>query len=165
MGDLNSRTGRKPDYIADDLQLNDFDDEFSYVTPMRQQSADSACNRFGDFLIDICKSVEFRLVNGRLFTDMHNMKANRESIVDYVVTSQHNFEQFSDMRIQNFNEFSNHAPISFPLKLYTERSRTAVPIGKKVYKWDENLKNDFTYTLRQDIFLLNDFMSSNNYID
>ena len=118
----------------DDLQLNDFDDEFSYDTPMRRQSADIECNRFGDGLLDLCKSAEFRIVNGRLFTDTHKMTcytANGESVVDYVLTSQQNFEQFSDMRIQNFNEFSNHAPISFSLKINTERSSTAVPIYKK----------------------------------
>ena len=87
--------------------------------------------------------------------------ANGESVVDYVVTSQQNFEQFSDMRVQNFNKFSNHAPISFSLKINKARSGTAVPIYKKVNKWDENLKNDFTHILRQDIILLNNFMISN----
>ena len=168
IGDLNSRIGKKPDYIVDDLQLNDFDDDFSPDTPIRRQSADNVCNRFGDCLLDLCKSVDFRIVNGRLFTDTHKMTcytANGESVVDYVVTSQQNFEQFSDMRVQNFNEFSNHAPISFSLKINTARSSTAVPTYKKVNKWDENLKNDFTNILRQDIILLNNFMISNDNVD
>ena len=48
IGDLNSRTGRKPDYIVDDSQLSDFDDDFSPDTPIRRHSEDNLCNRFGD---------------------------------------------------------------------------------------------------------------------
>ena len=91
--------------------------------------------------------------------------ANGESVVDYVVTSLQNFEHFSDMRVQNFNEFSNHAPISFSLKINTVQSSTADPIYKKVYKWDENLKNDFVQKLRQDSHLLNEFLISNVNVD
>ena len=123
------------------MQLNDFDDDFSPDTPIRRQSADNVCNRFGDCLLDLCKSVDFRIVNGRLFTDTHKMTC------------------------YTANEFSNHAPISFSLKINTARSSTAVPIYKKVNKWDENLKNDFTHILRQDIILLNNFMISNDNVD
>ena len=168
IGDLNSRTGRKPDYIVDDSQLSDFDDDFSPDTPIRRHSADNVCSRFGDCLFDLCKSVEFRIVNGRLFSDTHKMTcytANGESVVHYVVTSLQNFEHFSDMRVQNFNKFSNHAPISFSLKINTVRSSTADPIYKKVYKWDENLKNAFVQMLWQDSHLLNEFLTSNVNVD
>ena len=70
---------------------------------LRRQSADSVSNRFGDSLLDLCKAVDFRIVNGRIFTDTHKMTchtANGESVVDYVVTSQLNFGQLSE---KNFN--------------------------------------------------------------
>ena len=53
-------------------------------------------NRFGDFLLDVCKAVNMRIVNGLLFNDkaigkftctMHN----GESVVDYLLTSQEDF--------------------------------------------------------------------------
>ena len=98
----------------DGSQLNDVDDDFSLDMPMRRHSADNVYSRFGDSLLDLCKSVEFQIVNGRLFTDTHKITcytANGESVVDCVVTSLQYFEHFSDIRVPNFYEFSNHAPI------------------------------------------------------
>lgn len=69
------------------------------------------------------------------------------------------------MCVQDFNEFSNHAPISFSLKINTEWSSNTNPIYKKVYKWDDTMKNDFVNNLQQDCHLLQDFLITNVDVD
>ena len=168
IGDLNSRTGRKPDYIVDDPILTDIEDDFSPDTPVQRHSADNGCNRFGDCLLDLRKSIGFRIVNGRLFIDTHKMTcytSNGESLVDYVVTSQQNFSEFCDFKIHDFNEFSNHAAISFSLKISTQRSGKADPIYKNIYTWNEILKDEFVNILNQDMFLLNEMLLENQNVE
>ena len=66
-----------------------------------------------------------RILNGRLFENTDKMTcftANGESLIDYVLSSERNFCDISDMKVFDFNDFSNHAPISINLKIGTERS-------------------------------------------
>ena len=124
IGDLNSRTGRK-NFIVDDIVLLDFEDTLSIETPMRRCSLDRGSNRFGDCLLDLCKSLNIKIFNGRLFPNTDKMTrftANGESVENYDVTSQNNFTSISDMQVHDINEYSNHAPTEFSLKIGTERS-------------------------------------------
>ena len=91
--------------------------------------------------------------------------SNGESVVDYVVTSQQNFSEFCDFKIHDFNEFSNHAAISFSLKISTQRSGKADPIYKNIYTWNENLKDEFVNILNQDMFLLNEILLENQNVE
>ena len=73
-------------------------------------SCDFGSNRFGDHLLDLCKSSNFRVVNGRLYGDKDIgkftcMTYNGESVVDYLVTSQVNFQDLADFYVHDFNEF------------------------------------------------------------
>ena len=159
IGDLNSRTGGKKDFIVDDSELLDFEDTFSIDTPMRRCSLDRGSNRFGDCLLDLCKSLNIKILNGRLFLNTDKMTcftANGESVVDYVVTSQNKFTSISDMQVHDFNEFSIHAPIIFSLKIGTERSNITDATYRTVHRWDENLKKEFVENLMHDSHILND---------
>ena len=66
-GDLNSRTGNRPDYIENDFSL--FNNDNDLDTPLPRYSEDKTTNRFGHYLLDLCKAVQLRIVNGRLFDD------------------------------------------------------------------------------------------------
>ena len=126
---------------------------------MQRCSLDRGSNRFGDCLLDLCKSFNIKLLNGRLFPNTDKMTcftANGESVVDYVVTSQNNFTSISDMQVHDFNEFSNHAPIIFSLKIGTERSNITDATYRTVHRWDENLKKEFVENLMHDSHILND---------
>ena len=73
---------------------------------------DRGTNRFGENLIELCKAVNMRIVNGRLHKDrsigrMTCYTHNGESVVDYVLTSQTNFDIISDFEIGDFIEYSN----------------------------------------------------------
>ena len=116
-GDLNCRTASKADYIENDRHIF-FQDSDDVDVPLQRISMDHGANRFEEFLLDVCKAVNMRIVNGRLFNDkaigkftctMHN----GESVVDYLLTSQEDFAELSHFSINDFNIYSNHAPISF----------------------------------------------------
>lgn len=169
IGDLNSRTGRKCDYIDNDSVFGDLEDSsINPDTPSRRQSVDCISNRFGVCLLDLCKATEMRIVNGRVFHDTDKMTCytpNGESVVDYLVTSEQNFVSLSKMMVYDYNEFSNHAPIFFAFKIGTERSREANTKYKCTYRWDENFKNEFVNSLKNDIHLLNNISEDNISID
>ena len=139
-GDTNSRIGRKKDFIDNDRSLDD-DDVYDIDTPLPRVTSDFTSNRFGDCLLDLCKSTNIRIVNGRLYHDKNVgkitcMTYNGMSTVDYLLTSQENFNQLSDFEVLDFNCFSNHAPITFSFKtmtnlLYTKSTK------RTYYRWDD----------------------------
>ena len=58
----NSRIGKICDFIDHNSILPDFDyDIFSLDIPLKRLSIDSVVNRFGDHLLDLCKTTEMRV--------------------------------------------------------------------------------------------------------
>ena len=169
IGDLNSRTGRKHDYIDYDSILTKFEDDSIRIdTPIRRLSMDSVSNEFGDCLLDLCKATELRIVYGRLFENTEKMTCythNGESVIDYILTNSQNFGAFTNMTVQDYNEFSNHAPISFCLKIGTQRSGEATAKFRDVYRWKEDCKIEFVNSLENDINLLQDIVDTNESIN
>ena len=109
IGDLNSRIGKRCDFIDHDSVLPDFDyDIFSLDTPLKRLSMDSVVNRFGDHLLDRCKATEMRIVNGRIFPNTVKMTCfthNGESVVDYLTSSENNFSSLPSISVHEYNEF------------------------------------------------------------
>lgn len=66
-GDSNARVGRKSDFIRNDHILSMIDESEIDISLPRNTS-DLKGNRFGDLLLDICKSRGLRICNGRLNT-------------------------------------------------------------------------------------------------
>ena len=147
IGDLNSRVGRKNDFFDNDIILTEFEDNsFSADVPIRRLSMDHGSNKFGDCLLDLCKATGLRIVNGRLFENTDKMTCftpNGESLIDYILTMRYNFSSFTNVTVHDYNEFSNHAPISFALKIGTQRSREATAKFRETYTWNEDCKIDF----------------------
>ena len=169
IGDMNSRTGKKHDYVDHDSFLANFDiDDITVDTPLRRLSMDSKANRFGDCLLDLCKSTEMRIVNGRVFPNTDKMTCfspNGESVVDYLITSETSFSSLSSMAIHEYNAFSNHAPISFSLIIGTDRSREATIKYNCTLKWNELYKTAFINDLTKDAHLLQDIVHEDVSID
>ena len=129
---------------------------------------DSEVNRYGICLIDLCKATDMHILNGRLLENTDKMTGNGESLIDYVLSSERNFCDISDMKVFDFNDFSNHAPISINWKICTERSsitNTVHKFHKTFYKWDDCHKNDFIYKLECDINLLYTICEEDSSID
>ena len=60
LGDLNSRTSRKPDFIENDRPIPSRDIDGEVDTPLPRYSMDRGTNRFGDNLLELCKAVNMR---------------------------------------------------------------------------------------------------------
>ena len=148
LGDLSSRTSTKSDFIDNDRPINTQHGENEVDTPILRSSLDKGSNRFGDSLLDICKWVNTRIVNGRSHNDksvgrMTCYTHNSEIVVDYVLLIEPlNFQIISHFKVGDFTEYSHHAPISFALKTFTNLINDSTK-ERLDYKWDDKCKNDF----------------------
>ena len=119
-------------------------------------------------LLDLCKATEMRIVNGRIFCNTDKMTCftpNGESLIDYIVTGEYNFASFSNVTVHDYNEFSNHAPISFCLKIGTQRSGEATTKYRKAFIWKEEYKMDFVNSLKNDLNLLQNIVDETGSLD
>ena len=112
IGDLNARTGNLVDTISPDKSDELFELSFDAPPPQRN-SRDIEIDQRGKDLIDLCKSADLRIINGRktgdLFGDFTCIKYNGNSVVDYLITSSSIFDSvpymiFFTLEIKNLPE-------------------------------------------------------------
>ncbi|XP_053383523.1 uncharacterized protein LOC123541356 [Mercenaria mercenaria] len=165
IGDLNSRVGQKSDYIENEritgLDFNDFLNDL----PSSRTSMDHSSNRFGDYLLDICKSTNICIMNGRSGCNGDNgnftcFTHNGESLIDYVLTSYGNFKLIRNFNVHNYTEYSNHSPISF--EIITGMCKCNNNSQKReFYKWNENDKLAFLNDLSLNIDGITESLQNN----
>ena len=153
-GDLNARSSNKRDYV-DLLNGRSNETHATGSIPLPRVSQDKGVNRFGDLLLDVCKYTDMRIVNGRLHNDAHVgsftcMTANGESLVDYLLTSHENYNLIQDFTVLPFNEFSNHAPLSFSFRTQVRgtNQRDKTPEGHSV-RWNDEKRELFRARLSE----------------
>ena len=152
-GDLNSRIGNKLDYIADNRPIPEHDFvETDCGIP--RAFTDKGTNKYGDLLIDMCKSTSMRIVNGRCGSDCGIGKTtcfthNGESTVDFLLTNQENFSLLYDFKIHDFNIFSNHAPVQFDFAI----GDTTVAYSGEIlcHRWNNEYRDNFVSDIADDI--------------
>ena len=67
LGDFNPRTGKYSDSVCHDGSNIIVNDQFeSSVSPIRRNIYDNEINNHGKRLLDICKSAELKILNGRV---------------------------------------------------------------------------------------------------
>ena len=202
LGDFNSRTGCKTDFVPYDEQLfedainnnlifrNIKDHLFNHENLLAlgydtcRFSQDKVINPYGRELLNLCKTIDVHIVNGRLHDDrkIGKFTCKDKSVVDYVLCSSELFPHVFDFKVEEYCElFSDvHNPITFSLQSKNEVHNTSVinntrnthtDIGNynilvKKPKWNNTIENVFVNNL--DINLLNDIevelenMSCNN---
>ena len=124
VGDLNSRTGQLPDkylYIEEDfdddnIEYNELLSTMQNVFPVRKNE-DKVIDSHGRKLIDLCKTTDHAIVNGRLCNDQNGnftfCSTRGLSVTDYLLTHKFNLDSLNNFKILDFNNFSDHAPIYF----------------------------------------------------
>ena len=66
-GDFNGRIGEKSDFVICDKNLEDIDlEEHIPDRPLVRASPDKTCNNQGKRILELCKSNNLRIANGRL---------------------------------------------------------------------------------------------------
>ena len=120
-GDLNAKTGILEDTISPDKSDELFELSLNKPPPMRN-SQDSAVNFRGNELVDMCKSLDLNIVNGRktgdLFGSYTCFQWNGSSVVDYLIVSSSVFQNVPLFKVGEFTPWlSDHCPTYFSLEL------------------------------------------------
>jgi hypothetical protein len=93
LGDLNARTSKLEDFVSSDGSDHIQDTSDNYFQPPERQNFDSTINNHGKKIIEICKSTDMRILNGRINDDSLGRPTfhgnNGTSVVDYVICNQH----------------------------------------------------------------------------
>ena len=69
LGDLNARTSKLEDFVSSDGSDHIQDTSDNSFQPQERQNFDSTINNHGKKIIEICKSTEMRILNGRINGD------------------------------------------------------------------------------------------------
>ena len=131
VGDFNARTGTLndtlgvPDYADSFLDGPDTDVVYSNTTNTRA-NGDKTVNKFGSRLIELCKSLNMYIANGRCGNDkdVGSPTSKGISTVDYVVVTESLLNKIVHFLIEPFDPmFSDiHSPVAFTL--YIRRQNT-----------------------------------------
>ena len=119
MGDFNSRTGQKDDYVPIDSYLSknfgleQLCDDFSDVlnnfqlnsVPLLRDNDDSAINSYGNMMLDFCKNTNLLITNGRLgkTENSRRVTCKDRSTVDYYLCNISLFPPIRRVHIQKNN--------------------------------------------------------------
>jgi exonuclease III len=128
MGDFNARTGSNNSIALDsDAALQQLcDNSFStrsHPLPTSRTSKDDVTNSRGTKLLDFASEWNVSVMNGGVIGDIQGewtcMLYNGSSVVDYVLASHDLKCRIRSLKVTEFNEFSDHRPLSYKVKLCT----------------------------------------------
>ena len=182
LGDLNARTGKLDDFVSKNGKhfINDTS-EHSLKTKTRQ-NFDNQINNHGKQLINVCKSCDLRILNGRTKGDSLGRPTyhgrNGTSVVDYIICDQDLFQNIEYFVVKPPSYLSDHSqiitwvgigkPIDEPNLNSCHIEMTKLP---NQFIWDDQLKNIFRQTLKSaevqikiDAFINSDFNNDLNGI-
>jgi hypothetical protein len=122
MGDLNSRTARRPDFIVgDEVHVND--DDFYEVdqTTNDRCSYDENVNSHGLKLLEMCQGHKLRILNGRTLGDLDGKftchRPNGSSVVDYGLCKEESMYLVNLFTVHEYNgHLSDHCMISTSIR-------------------------------------------------
>lgn len=145
-GDMNSRVGLKPDYIAYD-RMNSILDGKDYVpdVPLDRISMDKQCNNYGIQLLDLCKATGLRLCNGRLEGkgSYTYYGYNGNTVIDYLMCEQNNFRYIKSFDISDFNIYSDHAILSIKVLTNCDIPNKYSNNSFQYTKWSPDKRDEF----------------------
>ena len=144
-GDLNGRVGIKPDYISFDANINGLNSaDYKPDVPSSRASDDQTLNTQGVQILDLCKSTGLRICNGRYYnckSGAFNFVGNNGcSVIDYLLTRVCDFDRLTLFGIMEINAFSDHAPLQFAFKTYSDLNTNIEHAREATFiRWD-NIK-------------------------
>ena len=164
-GDFNARTGSALDFV--DIDQNNHipgDNLFPKRNLRKRRNYDTHINEHGKSLLDICKSCDLRIVNGRTTGDSfgnityHSPKGI--STVDYFVVSHELLSLTENFIVKEPTIFSDHSQLICWLNISPSISpQTNTPPQAKAFDlpkqfiWNETSREHFLNILKQDKFL------------
>lgn len=178
-GDINTRTGKYSDTV--ESEGNRFISEDLNWSPNNEKprlSFDNVINQHGKTLLNICKSQNIKILNGRIPGDSLGKPTfhghNGVSVVDYVILSQSLFDITSYFVVSEPTYLSDHSQITvwlskkkstqFSPKRNKETNFTSnLKRTPNQFLWEEGSKQRFQQALTSDESsrLISEFLSSN----
>ena len=148
IGDLNARTNNSADYIKFDKLNDDHLVNDETITSERNSEDKIACDQTGNELLDLCKSHDLRIVNGRktgdLFGKCTSFQWNGTAVVDYLISQGNIFEKISVFKIgEHIPWLSDHCAIHCSLELSRlkqfKKMNLNLKKSPKIFKWDKTV--------------------------
>ena len=121
-GDFNAHTSNNDDFLTYDKS----DEMFGIVNcdkPLMRNSEDrKPINERGSCLLDLCKTRDFLIVNGRktgdVFGKYTSFQWNRCRVVDYLLASSPYFDKITKFQVGDFYPWlSDHCPLHYSISL------------------------------------------------
>ena len=156
-GDFNARTGINKDFIdAETSKYITGDDIHLHNNVPLRKNLDNYVNNHGKLLLEICKSLDSRILNGRLRGDsfgritFHGYRGI--STVDYVIVSHELFDKFDSFTVQQSTLFSDHAQLTCKLtdELFMNKISNATKLFNlpKPFSWNSDSNDKFISSLQ-----------------
>ncbi len=135
-GDFNARTGLEDDRIILDRFMEDFEVGDNHTLPPRNSEDRSPVNTRGEELLELCKSHELIILNGRKMGDpwgkMTSFQWNGSAVVDYVLVSIDIYKNISSFKVGDYSPWvSDHCPLLFEMPSLGPLEKTC---GQKLEK-------------------------------
>ena len=176
MGDLNSRTGKCSDIVCQEGNTITTNDQFeSSLCTIQRNSFDNELNNHGKRLLEICRSADLRILNGRTSGDslgrpiFHGKSG--VSIVDYAICDQDLFRHIANFIVREPLSLSDHSPIMTWLNVLntvndhsatTNINDTLVRLPKQfIWERDSSLKFRTALQSRDIQRMIHDFLIDN----
>jgi hypothetical protein len=139
VGDLNARTGTEPDFILDDnaefLPGGNFYSPSDFMT--LRNSEDKETNIYGESLLEMCKSLDIHIANGRVNDDMKGhmtfISSRGASVIDYFILSAQVFPFIKNLQVIP-SDISSHLPVKLTLQSNFVKDESIV-LKRKKFIW------------------------------
>ena len=115
---FNSTVGKHPDSVCQEgnkIITNDFSE--SSLCATQRKSFDNDLNNHGKRLLEICRSADLRILNGRINGDSLFHGKSGISVIDYSICDQDLLRNITSFIVKEPNSLSDHSPIVTWLKV------------------------------------------------
>ena len=169
LGDINAQTGNQSDLVTYDENIEQFlhsddpNDELAKISigdlgfPTERHNSDTQSNNYGKRLLEVCKSFNLCIANGRLGSDkfLGNKTCKGSSVVDYAIMSPLLFTSVKEFEILPFEPLVNDAHCGIHISLECSAIESCqnfdnedILITKAT--WKTELSNTFLSNLNED---------------
>ena len=150
IGDFNSRTADKPDFILNDsTKINNLDghdllpENYKPDTELHRINQDHTINIQGNNLLELCLSSRLRILNGRFLGDSLGyytyMSNNGFSTVDYAIVSESLLPSVKFFKTGDFTYLSDHVQFELYISCCINYE-TVKQLDEKKWHWIKSYK-------------------------
>ena len=161
-GDFNARTSKEPDYCTHDniSDLIDIPVTYTQDIPIHRNNLDvKSVDHHGNQLLELCRSSDMRIVNGRVFGDTLGYHTcfspnGDPSVIDYFLTSSNMLKNILSLKVYDPSYHSIHCALSLCL----QTPRYSIPSIKDIcsplakFKWHPSFKTHLQSVLSSPLY-------------